>query len=75
MHRSAACAGLSKAGLICFAEEQQGKTLGFVVMFDSVEDRDYYVNEDPAHREFVKLVMPEASGLILDFTDGYFKTF
>ena len=27
---------------------------GYVVEFASKEDRDYYVNEDPAHRAFIK---------------------
>jgi hypothetical protein len=27
-------------------------THGFVVEFDSVQDRDYYVDKDPAHQDF-----------------------
>ncbi|KAJ8108716.1 hypothetical protein OPT61_g7980 [Boeremia exigua] len=29
-------------------------THGFVVEFESEEDRDYYVSKDPAHQDFVK---------------------
>ena len=33
---------------------QQGMTHGFVVEFDSKEDRDYYVHRDQTHQEFRK---------------------
>lgn len=42
--------------------------------FESAEDRDYYVNDDPTHNEFKKLaakVLERAQ--VLDFTDGVFK--
>ena len=39
--------------------------------FDSAEDRDYYVNEDPAHKAFVQTLGPIlASVRVLDFEDG-----
>ncbi|KAK5660634.1 hypothetical protein OQA88_11996 [Cercophora sp. LCS_1] len=52
---------------------QGGITHGFVVEFDSLEDRDYYVNEDPSHKAFVASI----GGLIdkavvVDFSDGEF---
>lgn len=42
--------------------------------FESAEDRDYYVNEDPTHDEFKKLagkVLEKAQ--VVDFTAGVFK--
>ena len=50
-----------------------GFTHAFVVEFESVEDRDYYVKKDPAHAAFLKslggvLVKP----LVIDFTAGAF---
>lgn len=41
--------------------------------FESAEDRDYYVNDDPIHEEFKKLagqVLEKAQ--VIDFTDGVF---
>lgn len=49
---------------------KNGITHAFVVEFASVEDRDYYVKEDPAHREFVKGldgILEKAQ--VVDFTD------
>jgi hypothetical protein len=42
--------------------------------FETAEDRDYYINEDPVHDEFKKLaskVLEKAQ--VIDFTDGEFK--
>lgn len=42
--------------------------------FSSAEERDYYVDKDPAHQEFKKLagqVLERAQ--VLDFTNGVFK--
>ena len=50
-------------------------THAFVVEFDSTEDRDYYVNNDPTHDEFKKVageVLEKAQ--VVDFTDGVFKS-
>ncbi|EAU38715.1 conserved hypothetical protein [Aspergillus terreus NIH2624] len=52
---------------------QGGITHAFVVEYDSAADRDYYVNEDPAHREFVQSlgdVLEKAQ--VIDFTPGVF---
>ncbi|KAL1841405.1 hypothetical protein VTJ49DRAFT_7082 [Mycothermus thermophilus] len=50
---------------------QNGLTHGFVVEFASVEDRDYYVTTDPAHREFVKSIGELLEKpIVLDFSDG-----
>lgn len=35
---------------------QSPYTHGFVVEFESEEDRDYYVSKDPAHQDFAKSV-------------------
>ncbi|KAJ7105462.1 stress responsive A/B barrel domain protein [Mycena crocata] len=34
--------------------KSDGLTHAFVVIFNSEEDRKYYLEEDPAHQEFVK---------------------
>lgn len=42
--------------------------------FETAEDRDYYVNEDPVHDEFKRLageVLEKAH--VMDFTNGEFK--
>ncbi|KAL4916234.1 hypothetical protein BDW62DRAFT_186731 [Aspergillus aurantiobrunneus] len=52
---------------------QNGITHAFVVEFASVEDRNYYVEKDPAHLEFVgtlKGVLEKAQ--VLDYTNGVF---
>ncbi|EDU49111.1 stress responsive A B barrel domain containing protein [Pyrenophora tritici-repentis] len=46
-------------------------THGFVVEFESEEDRDYYVIKDPAHLEFVKLAGEVASEVnVFDYEPG-----
>lgn len=50
--------------------EKNGITHAFVVEFANAEDRDYYVQKDPAHQDFVRSL----DGLIekaqaIDFTD------
>ena len=52
---------------------QHGITHAFVVEFASAEDRDYYVDKDPAHLAFVKSVggvLEKAQAV--DVTDGVF---
>ncbi|KAK4452537.1 hypothetical protein QBC34DRAFT_26714 [Podospora aff. communis PSN243] len=50
---------------------QNGMTHGFVVEFASVEDRDYYVNKDPAHLAFVKSIEALVDkATVVDFNDG-----
>jgi len=42
--------------------------------FDSVEDRDYYVNDDPAHDKFKKLageILEKA--VVVDYINGVFE--
>lgn len=54
---------------------QQGLTHGFVVEFENEEDRDYYLNKDPAHLDFVKWVTTSgiAEGItVIDFVPGVF---
>ncbi|KAL5339820.1 hypothetical protein BJX70DRAFT_362584 [Aspergillus crustosus] len=52
---------------------QGGITHAFVVEFASAEDRDYYVEKDPAHRAFVGTlgdIIEKAQ--VIDFTNGVF---
>ncbi|KAF4505209.1 hypothetical protein G6O67_007181 [Ophiocordyceps sinensis] len=54
---------------------QNGMTHAFVVEFESVADRDFYVNGDETHRAFVeKYVASEgaivAKVLVVDFVPG-----
>lgn len=52
---------------------KHGITHAFVVEFESAEDRDYYVQKDPAHRAFVESVgsvLEKAQ--VIDFTPGVF---
>ncbi|KAF5674966.1 stress responsive a b barrel [Fusarium heterosporum] len=51
--------------------KQDGITHGFVVEFNSAKDRDYYVNEDPAHQAFVEKVggLVEKA-IVVDFENG-----
>ncbi|KAL2265548.1 hypothetical protein VTJ83DRAFT_6648 [Remersonia thermophila] len=52
---------------------QNGLTHGFVAEFASVEDRDYYVSTDPAHKEFVKSIIDLLEKpVVLDFSDGVY---
>lgn len=48
-------------------------THGFVVEFDSLKDRDYYVKQDPAHQAFMKAAGEVLEGAtVLDFEAGKF---
>jgi hypothetical protein len=52
---------------------KNGITHAFVVEFASKEDRDYYVQKDPVHQEFIKSldgVIEKAQ--VIDFTDRAF---
>ncbi|KAL4939978.1 hypothetical protein BDV06DRAFT_197705 [Aspergillus oleicola] len=52
---------------------QEGITHAFVVEFASAADRDYYVEKDPAHLEFVSTlggVVEKAQ--VIDYTNGVF---
>lgn len=45
----------------------------FVFRFDSAEDRDYYLNKDPAHLSFVKDTADIVEmAQVVDFTPGQF---
>jgi hypothetical protein len=53
--------------------EQAVYQYGFVMEFESLEDRDYYVNEDPAHLEFKESVKKfEVKIGCLDYSPGVF---
>ena len=48
-------------------------THGFVMEFESAEDRDYYVSKDPAHQDFIKAAGPKVANVkVLDFEPGKF---
>ncbi|CRG85012.1 hypothetical protein PISL3812_02166 [Talaromyces islandicus] len=52
---------------------QNGITHAFVVEFANKEDRDYYVQKDPAHQDFIKSldgIIEKAQ--VIDFTDRVF---
>lgn len=50
---------------------QDPYTHGFVVEFESEEDRDYYVYKDPAHQDFVKFAGGVANGVkVVDYVPG-----
>ena len=50
-----------------------GLSHGFVVEFESAEDRDYYVKRDPAHQEFIAFVGPLVQQVkVVDFEPGKF---
>ncbi|KAI5460937.1 hypothetical protein BGZ63DRAFT_358595 [Mariannaea sp. PMI_226] len=52
---------------------QNGLTHVFVVIFDNIEDRDYYALKDPVHLKFVKWsnsVLEQVQAV--DFTEGEF---
>ncbi|KAF2744656.1 hypothetical protein M011DRAFT_408072 [Sporormia fimetaria CBS 119925] len=53
---------------------KNGLTHAFVMEFETAEDRDYYVNEEPVHDEFKKLVGKVLEkAVVADFTAGVFK--
>ncbi|KAI4861127.1 stress responsive A/B barrel domain protein [Hypoxylon rubiginosum] len=52
---------------------QNGLTHAFIAQFENEEDRKYYLEADPAHREFVtsiKDIVDKAQ--VIDFTPGVF---
>ncbi|OIW22808.1 hypothetical protein CONLIGDRAFT_650247 [Coniochaeta ligniaria NRRL 30616] len=52
---------------------QNGVSYAFVVKFDSLEKRDYYVKVDPSHQAFLQVagsVIEKA--IVVDFADGLF---
>jgi len=40
---------------------------GFIVQFDSVEDRDYYISRDPTHIAFTKTLAVVDDITVFDF--------
>ncbi|KAH7323126.1 hypothetical protein B0I35DRAFT_477013 [Stachybotrys elegans] len=52
---------------------QNGITHGFVAEFKSLEDRDYYVKNDPAHQAFIKSIGGLVDkAIVVDFTNGVY---
>jgi hypothetical protein len=59
--------------LIGLPTSQAGITHGFVVEFESAEDRDYYVFKDPTHIAFTKIAGEVlANAIVVDFNPGSF---
>lgn len=52
---------------------QNGIQYAFVAQFASIEDRDYYVKNDPVHQEFIKANGPLIEkAIVVDYTMGEF---
>ncbi|KAI8961040.1 stress responsive A/B barrel domain protein [Daldinia sp. FL1419] len=50
-----------------------GITHAFIVEFESIEDRNYYVNSDKHHGEFKSFIVPFLEKFtIVDFSEGVF---
>jgi hypothetical protein len=65
---------LFRGHILILSMVQNGMTHAFVIEFESTADRDYYVDNDPAHQVFKKLageVLEDAQ--VIDFTNGMFK--
>ncbi|PNY27358.1 Uncharacterized protein TCAP_02718 [Tolypocladium capitatum] len=60
-----------KSELAAEERREDGLTHAFVVEFQSQEDRDYYVRQDPAHNAFVENVLQKlVQARIMDFSPG-----
>ena len=56
----------------CFLDKAP-YTYGFIVEFESEADRNFYLQKDPAHAEFVKGMRDVVSGIgVFDFEPGVF---
>lgn len=61
--------------LIGLSTSQSGITHGFVVEFESAEDRDYYIFKDPTHIAFTKVAGEVlVNAIVVDFNPGSFET-
>jgi hypothetical protein len=64
---------LPNVGLALTGAQQGGLTHGFVVIFANAKDRDYYVNDDPAHKAFVKKNGPRFEDVrVVDYEGGVY---
>ena len=60
--------------LIGLPISQAGTTHGFVVEFESAEDRNYYVFKDPTHIAFKEMAGEVlANAIVVDFNPGSFE--
>ncbi|KAK5987428.1 hypothetical protein PT974_11555 [Cladobotryum mycophilum] len=54
--------------------KQHGHSHAFVVEFSNIPDRNYYVDEDPAHDAFKQKIGPLIEKVtVLDYTHGNFE--
>lgn len=52
---------------------QKGFTHGYILEFKDEADRKYFLDTDPAHKDFVAAIIPENGDfLTLDFTEGVY---
>ncbi|KAL7793548.1 stress responsive A/B barrel domain-containing protein [Trichoderma ceciliae] len=50
-----------------------GFTHGFVLEFNSAEDREHYIKQDPVHRTLLESALPIIDKIcVLDYTPGLF---
>lgn len=53
--------------------DKNGMTHAFVVQFENTDDRNYYVEQDPAHLAFKKEIEPLVEKItVLDYVSGVF---
>jgi hypothetical protein len=54
---------------------QNGISHAFVLQFHSIEDRDYYVNNDPVHKAFKEAAAPALEkAIVVDYQNGVFTS-
>ena len=55
--------------------EQNGISHAFVLQFHSIEDRDYYVNDDPVHKTFKEAAASALEkAIVIDYQNGVFTS-
>ena len=55
--------------------EQNGISHAFVLQFHSIEDRDYYVNDDPVHKTFKEAAASALEkAIVVDYQNGVFTS-
>ncbi|KAI4616781.1 hypothetical protein J4E90_001593 [Alternaria incomplexa] len=54
---------------------QNGISHAFVLQFHSIEDRDYYVNDDPVHKTFKEAAASALEkAIVVDYQNGVFTS-
>ena len=52
--------------------QQNGMSHAFILRFNSKDERDYYVKEDPAHQAFKDAAAVVEKTVVVDFQEGIF---